>query len=240
MSNKPLFHHQSSPDWRDPSCYKYTAELTFPQWAWEFLRRNPKYQQDWERWGLETEVSAQTLDRLLSSETPQIAPTTEALVQATIDAATWGLNHPFNPSMTPRAGEPFPVWRKELLGERVFLLNRGHAAETIARAPDEVVFFGLDLRLRLTPQIDFLKQVFEDEREQLGLRPKRITKAHRKTFPNYLRALDADALGIPPKETARALWPNHSDSKRQHRDTLRRAKQLCDAGYIDLVSLKVK
>lgn len=190
---------------------------------------------------METEVPAQTLDRLLSSETPQIAPTTEALVRAAIGAAKYGLNQPLNPSMVPRAGDPFPVWRKELLGERVFVLNRGHAAETIARTPDEVVFFGLDLRLRLTPQIAFLKQVFKDEREQLGLRPKRITKAHRKTtFPNYLRALDADALGIPPKETARALWPNHSDSKRQHRDTLRRAKQLCDAGYIDLVGLKEK
>ena len=131
MSNKPLSHHQSSPDWRDPSCYKYTAELTSPQWAWEFLRRHPKYQQDWERWGLETEVPAQTLDRLLSNESPHVAPKTEALVRAAIGAAKYGLNQPLNPSMVPRAGDPFPVWRKELLGERVFVLNRGHAAETM-------------------------------------------------------------------------------------------------------------
>ncbi|MEN8802048.1 MAG: DUF6499 domain-containing protein, partial [Thiogranum sp.] len=37
------------PDWRQPQNYSYTASLCVEQWAWEFLRRNKAYQQDW-RW----------------------------------------------------------------------------------------------------------------------------------------------------------------------------------------------
>jgi len=36
-------------NWRRPEDYHYTAQLEAGQWAWEFLRRNSEYQQDW-RW----------------------------------------------------------------------------------------------------------------------------------------------------------------------------------------------
>lgn len=37
------------PDWRDASAYPVNAEdLTLSGWAWEFLRRNPEYQKDYE------------------------------------------------------------------------------------------------------------------------------------------------------------------------------------------------
>ncbi|QOJ19714.1 MAG: DUF2285 domain-containing protein [Gammaproteobacteria bacterium] len=36
------------PDWRDASAYPLTADdLSLSQWAWEFLRRNPEYQNDY-------------------------------------------------------------------------------------------------------------------------------------------------------------------------------------------------
>lgn len=36
------------PDWRQPQNYSYTESLSVEQWAWEFLRRNRGYQQDWQ------------------------------------------------------------------------------------------------------------------------------------------------------------------------------------------------
>lgn len=37
------------PDWRDASAYPVKADdLSLSQWAWEFLRRNPDYQKDYE------------------------------------------------------------------------------------------------------------------------------------------------------------------------------------------------
>jgi len=35
-------------NWRCAGDYHYTRELNSGQWAWEFLRRNPEYQQDWQ------------------------------------------------------------------------------------------------------------------------------------------------------------------------------------------------
>lgn len=37
------------PDWRNENTYNYTAKLSRAGWAWEFLRRNPKFQSDYAR-----------------------------------------------------------------------------------------------------------------------------------------------------------------------------------------------
>lgn len=35
-------------DWRDPTSYAYTRDLTRDAWAWEFLRRSPAYRAAWD------------------------------------------------------------------------------------------------------------------------------------------------------------------------------------------------
>ena len=35
-------------DWSDAQAYAFTASLNAGQWAWEFLRRNPGYQAEWQ------------------------------------------------------------------------------------------------------------------------------------------------------------------------------------------------
>ena len=35
------------PDWRKAQDYSFCESLTREQWAWEFLRRNPEYRQDY-------------------------------------------------------------------------------------------------------------------------------------------------------------------------------------------------
>lgn len=37
---------EQQPDWRSKESYAYTANLTRLGWAWEFLRRNPRFQAD--------------------------------------------------------------------------------------------------------------------------------------------------------------------------------------------------
>lgn len=37
------------PDWRDAAAYPKSHELTLSDWRWEFLRRNPKYREDYKR-----------------------------------------------------------------------------------------------------------------------------------------------------------------------------------------------
>lgn len=35
-------------NWKDKAAYPRGAAISFRRWAWEFLRRNPSYQEDWE------------------------------------------------------------------------------------------------------------------------------------------------------------------------------------------------
>ena len=38
------------PDWDDAKAYPKPKDLSWRQWAWQFLRRNPEYQGDYENW----------------------------------------------------------------------------------------------------------------------------------------------------------------------------------------------
>lgn len=38
-------------DWEREDAFDYADDLTLPQWAWEFLRRNPDYRKSWETAG---------------------------------------------------------------------------------------------------------------------------------------------------------------------------------------------
>lgn len=50
MTTKPTeASARPCPDWRDPESYAYTRALSRDAWAWEFLRRNPRYRTDYSR-----------------------------------------------------------------------------------------------------------------------------------------------------------------------------------------------
>ncbi len=38
------------PDWRDEKAYQFSDQMDLRLWSWEFLRRNPEYQQVWQIW----------------------------------------------------------------------------------------------------------------------------------------------------------------------------------------------
>jgi hypothetical protein len=72
----------SSSNWRDPSSYAYTKNLTHDDWAWEFLRRNRAYA----KIAATLQASAWRSRRLL--------PAIEVIdaSDAGNDALPWGLN----------------------------------------------------------------------------------------------------------------------------------------------------
>src|SRR5689334_15892912 len=40
----------NEPNWKVDADYAYTAQLDDQGWAWEFLRRNPEYREDWAKY----------------------------------------------------------------------------------------------------------------------------------------------------------------------------------------------
>ncbi len=66
-------------DWRSRTSYAYTEHLTRDAWAWEFLRRNPKYRAAWKR----------------ITEPNRSSNTAASIASLASVAATWGLLFPF-------------------------------------------------------------------------------------------------------------------------------------------------
>jgi len=69
------------PNWRDPTTYAYTKNLTREAWAWEFLRRNPAYRDAWKE-----SSRGRTPD-----ETEQAGPRIVQLTRRSEEAEIWGL-----------------------------------------------------------------------------------------------------------------------------------------------------
>ncbi len=50
-------------DWRAPAAYKHTKNLPAAGFAWEYLRRNDEYRQDFNTMALTGQSSARQLER---------------------------------------------------------------------------------------------------------------------------------------------------------------------------------
>jgi len=50
VSKKPPNKPDWLPNWEDETKYPDPKKATGRVWAWEFLRRNPQYQQLWPKW----------------------------------------------------------------------------------------------------------------------------------------------------------------------------------------------
>lgn len=67
------------PDWQDGGAYAYCAHLTSRGWAWEFLRRNPAFQND-----LAKTLRSATSSRVQSADV-------FSLPARDVDLSRWGL-----------------------------------------------------------------------------------------------------------------------------------------------------
>ena len=56
------------PDWRDAKAYPKPKDLSWREWAWQFLRRNPEYQSDYESWRALLDTLPADCDQLPSDD----------------------------------------------------------------------------------------------------------------------------------------------------------------------------
>ncbi|MCH7793910.1 MAG: hypothetical protein IH900_02035 [Proteobacteria bacterium] len=56
------------PDWDDAKAYPKPKDLDWGQWAWQFLRRSPEYQKDYENWQALIDTLPADCNRLPSPE----------------------------------------------------------------------------------------------------------------------------------------------------------------------------
>jgi hypothetical protein len=213
-------------NWRTPSDYHYTKDLSYKVWAWEFLRRNHDYRADWRSWGLDNDHRDD-----------------EGLARATSAAAKWGLLVPLDPMergdriARESPSDDFVWWRSELLSGNVFALNKNHASETVPALPEHIELIGFNMGKPVDQQIQQARRVLSRLRQARGDKPRPAkTKGHVKKWTTYLRALDAKGSGEALKEIAAVLLGDPLAAT-DVADTIAQAERLSDSGYRLIIAL---
>ena len=218
--NAPTRPPEWLPDWRDPSAYPDPKATPGDQWAWEFLRRNPKYQHEYR-----------------TAEQSNDAATWESMIES------WGFGGgclPVNPSSNNWEMMAYidqghgGTTKKISMGaptlESAFVRELDPAGEALKRNEVGIVF---DLSFPIAPQIERIKTHLL--RAQRGPRGSKFRdmRARVDLYQTYLRLLDAEATGVTIARIAKLLYDHKSaDLARRTVETqLVAAKKIRDADY---------
>ena len=228
------------PDWRDETQYPDPATTSSVQWAWEYLRRNPAYQQ---RWKLEIK--------------PYFDP---MFVDWSFESAT--KKAPRHVIRSPWAGDdrqrefkqqfhistyPPPPWEPK--AKLVFVTQLISSYQTVRKnryrlelqqnpyplEHDEcLVLFKTSWPLR--PQLKNAEKLVRGlirERKPAIPRFRGKKQNQQQLYRVYLRLLDAKAAGASPSKMEKVIYPNYQSHKAKHdaRYGLKRGAILRDRDY---------
>lgn len=228
-------------NWLDKSKYPNKAsQLSATRWAWEFLRRNPKYQAQWEMVahiraeiiGDATGNAAASLPcddmRFLHFDPPINPGETEAEWRTRVKKGTiapldhwiadeWGLH-----GCTPVLPNPFYSGPNTQLisfdlSSRIYIAGPawdGLEAQFLTALPEqEAIVF--DYRKPLKPQLDAVMEHAEHRQKKL-IEQSVITVPSSKNvsskWPIYLRLLDAELAGANEQEMGKEIYKGQDNS----------------------------
>ncbi|NML43519.1 DUF2285 domain-containing protein [Ramlibacter sp. G-1-2-2] len=227
------------PSWRDAAAYAALQTASLVRVAWEFLRRNPAYQ---EAWGALKDYAA-----TLESRDPQLVlqefgdDLPHVLLRASVERAQqWGLNVMVDPSSN---GGSFVF---ASAGWDYTLVDKGTGIPETADNPHGLqkntkwLVAKVDLSLPLNVIESQLLAAVRAERQARIKRgvfePIESRAQNTDRYVEYLRILDADAAGASVKEIGDALAPMAANDEDRQRDkrfraALKEAQRLQQEGY---------
>lgn len=238
-------------DWKRPSEYAFTELLSAAQWAWEYLRRNPRYREEWQafhatwqelegcygsppnrdfnRWKRDPRawvsvVECEGSDCRIDAD--------KVLIECAL-GARWGFyKFPPDPADDDPAGEGRLTWRPYQIEPR--LLQAGE--DSGEHLPGEVRI-AFDLRLPLPAQLASAKRQLQiEQRAQVrsGLIEAPHISAHRERLCRLLRLLDGIEAGVDSEQLAAQLYVGATESLLEDKAT---AIDLRDHDYLRLLLL---
>jgi hypothetical protein len=240
----------AKPDWRHAEDYCFTETLNAGQWAWEFLRRNPDYQRDWQwfnqtwqaleaRYGKPPERDFQAWKR--DPEAYRVVDDASGDCRVDEDkvliecwmGAKWGYyKFPLNPAIDrPRIGEQLS-WRE--VEDCVPLVDTTDSP--YLDTDSQRIALGFDLDLPLRRQLEAAKHFLQ--RRQARLRRSgevvlRTVAACRSHWTLMLRLLDGAQSGEVPASMHTELLPD-TEQLDDLIELLAAANALVQGGYRNL------
>jgi hypothetical protein len=217
------------PNWLDESQYPDPVNATPVQWAWEFLRRNRKYQRVWH-------------ELVEPNYNPTIAggqrrhPGRRTRLRVEPDDLRPFLREFYivsRPPPSPAESNAMPEFEIERIGYVESSKRRGRVQGYLE--PGQMVVW-LDLRWPIQPQLRNAKAAFEEVQKQQGI-SNRGSRARANKYKTYLRILDAVEHGAPLKQIGAIIYPRLGGSypnnvaTQRARDDLKAAKRLRDRDF---------
>jgi len=224
-------------DWRNKDDYKDMKGFSLEQWAWEFLRRNSEYIQEWE-----------TINRL-----PQEKKMYEFFKTG---AHKWGLRRYVDPNQSynrtvkflPLGGdiiEPIEV------SPRVITINRSLNRNP---RPDQKgnVYIQFNLHAPINPQIERSRKNLKSLQKKFskGSKTKKVYKppTDYENWINALRVFDAKRECPVPKlkDIAEIIFPTFSNSHPDYqgnthvRDAFDAAKECINSKHLEILNYPSK
>lgn len=193
------------PDWRDPEPYKKLLEPYLTNYtAWEFLRRNPDYQKDYDEFDAEWRGKWFEDDRERFEEC------------CALFEPKWGLLHPVNTNGDEFSGEQF-------VNSQFDSPDRFKPVGLGGRVEGPLVLMPVDLSKSLE-WLEFqfaydVRRLIREGVEQGTVTPRATRILAPRVYVEQLRILDAMAAGATVQETGAALAPSEAnDPEERQRD----------------------
>ena len=210
------------PDWRNESMYPDPEKTTRLQWAWEFLRRNPEYQQLWSA-RIAPKYDPVHVDISLERIGPN-ATTQPMTTRVRTPLNEHGGFHDLRPfrdrfrittvRQNPSESEAKVRFDAQFIRYADGPMPRGprNGIPTTLHECEALVWF--DLQLPLDAQLQNAKELLSRLLKQKQRTLKNIPFSFRcrsEKYPRYLRLLDAKTAASADSEVAKVIYPRLSD-----------------------------
>ena len=204
------------PDWRDPSAYPDARQLWPDLWAWEFVRRNPRYRQLWKSCIRPFVDSSGHYDSDSAMDTRRRRHPRFARDPCMTIAKRFGLCHALPPEASAPTGIILSGNFARSAPERwVPLPSGGVRIELTGKLRHNEACYVLQLDAPIDPQLRMIGIFAKAASRQLARKGK-ITplqsRAHIPKFPLYLRTLDAVEAHATWNKIAKVFYPNEENS----------------------------
>lgn len=247
------------PDWRQPQNYSYTASLCVEQWAWEFLRRNKAYQQDWRwfwatwqsleaRYGKPPERDFQRWERdpdayrMVDDSSAECRVDQDKMLIECWMGAKWGFyKFPLDPATRqPVIGEQL-TWREA--DESAQLVEDADSTYLDGEARHVALGFELDLPLRR--QLELAKRFLQLRQARLrreGKTTMRLVSSQKHRWCVMLRMLDGLQAGDDLDSVYAVVREQHGgpDGDSPAATLLHEAEKLVNGGYRAMLRIPTK
>lgn len=243
--------------WDNADDYKYTESNNMAQWAWEFIRRNPKYIQQWKEKlaafhideGDNKEINhiSDQLKKCLPKdqndypkEFQNFRDPTRGDFEIISEKTDWGKEN--NEWGVMNFYDPEVIWGAHIqfcspeVCSHFFDYASGEPTLNVPYSSSLVC--SLKIGLPLEPQLKVIKNKAKKlERKILGRNLKRISISKRSSdvWTLYLRILDALATSVKPKKIQDTLFAKTANPQQKYNDTLKQANYMLNEGYKSLV-----